>query len=151
EGGFGQVWMARDDAGFDVALKFLRLDARTIVAEQRALELMRNVRHAHVLPMFHSWRVGNWLILALELADKTLYQRLAEVENEGETGIPQQELLEYLLESAKGLDYLHSLNIQHRDVKPQNLLLVGGSVKVGDFGLAKLLDQSQTHNSGAMT
>ncbi len=151
EGGFGQVWKARDDNGFEVALKFLRLDVRTGAAEQRALEVMKNVRHPHVLPMFRSWQVGNCLVLALELGDKTLYQRLADAEEDGHVGIPRPELLEYFLEAAKGLDYLHTLNIQHRDVKPQNLLLVGGSVKVADFGLAKLLEHSAASNSGSMT
>jgi formylglycine-generating enzyme required for sulfatase activity len=151
EGGFGQVWKARDEGGFEVALKFLRLDGRAGATELRALEVMKNVRHAHVLPMFRSWQVGGWLVLALELGEKTLYQRLAEAEKQGHAGIPRRELLEYMLEAAKGLDYLHTLNIQHRDVKPQNLLLVGGTVKVGDFGLAKLLEQSLASNSGSMT
>jgi hypothetical protein len=151
EGGFGQVWKARDDNGFEVALKFLRLDVRTGAAEQRALEVMKNVRHPHVLPMFRSWQVGHWLVLALELGGKTLYHRLAEVEAAGQVGIPLPELLEYLAETAKGLDYLHELNIQHRDVKPHNLLLVGGAVKVADFGLAKLLEHSLASNSGSMT
>jgi formylglycine-generating enzyme required for sulfatase activity len=51
-----------------------------------------------------------------------------------------------MMEAAKGLDHLHKLGIQHRDVKPQNLLLVGGCVAVADFGLAKLLkDKISTH------
>ncbi len=151
EGGFGQVWKARDDNGFEVALKFLRLDGRGGATELRAVEVMRNVRHAHVLPMFRAWQVGNWLVLALELGDKTLYRRLAEAEGQGQVGIPRPELLESMAEAAKGLDYLHTLNIQHRDVKPQNLLLVGGSVKVADFGLAKLLEHSAASNSGSLT
>jgi formylglycine-generating enzyme required for sulfatase activity len=60
-------------------------------------------------------------------------------------------LLDYLRDAARGLDYLNSLGIQHRDVKPHNLLLVGGGVKVADFGLAKLLEQTVASNSGAMT
>jgi formylglycine-generating enzyme required for sulfatase activity/serine/threonine protein kinase len=151
EGGFGQVWKARDDGGFEVALKFLRLDSRAGAIELRAVDVMKNVRHAHVLPMFRSWQVGGWLVLALELGEKTLYQRLAEAEKQGQTGIPRAELLEYMAEAAKGLDYLHTLNIQHRDVKPQNLLLVGGTVKVADFGLAKLLEQGLASNSGSLT
>jgi formylglycine-generating enzyme required for sulfatase activity/serine/threonine protein kinase len=150
-GGFGQVWKARDENGFEVALKFLCLEGRAGATELRAVEVMRNIRHAHVLPMFRAWQAGNWLVLALELGDRTLYQRLAEAEHADQPGIPRRELLGYLVEAAKGLDYLHTLSIQHRDVKPQNLLLVGGSVKVADFGLAKLLEHSQTSNSGSLT
>src|ERR1019366_8074098 len=42
-------------------------------------------------------------------------------------------------------------HIQHRDIKPQNLLMIGGSVKVADFGLAKLLEETVAAHSGAMT
>jgi formylglycine-generating enzyme required for sulfatase activity len=151
EGGFGQVWRARDDSGFEVALKFLRIDGRAGAAESRALDIMKNVRHAHLLPMFREWRVSNWLVLAFELAEKTLHQRLGEAKTAGQVGIPRTELLEYLRDAARALDYLHSLNIQHRDIKPQNILLVGGTVKVADYGLAKLLEHSQASNSGSMT
>src|SRR5205823_6312901 len=72
-------------------------------------------------------------------------------QEQGLPGIPREELLEYLREAAKGIDHLNGLDIQHRDIKPQNLLLVGGSVKVADFGLAKLLEHSVATNSGSMT
>src|SRR5262249_55204931 len=64
---------------------------------------------------------------------------------------PQRELLEYMREAAKGIDHLNELGIQHRDIKPQNFLLVGGGLKVADFGLAKILESSFVSNSGAMT
>src|SRR5262245_11565112 len=78
KGGFGEVWKANGPGGIAVALKFVRLgdDAGTI--ELRSLELMRDVRHAHLLPLFGCWRRDPYLILALELAERNLLQRLQE-------------------------------------------------------------------------
>ena len=89
--------------------------------------------------------------MACELAERTLADRLRECLGRGERGIPFGELLGCLREAAEGLDHLNRCGVQHRDVKPANLLLVGGSVKVGDYGLAKLLQGSLASHSGTMT
>ena len=70
-------------------------------------------------------------------------------------------MLRYALEAAKVLDYLNKprhfadrgppVGILHGDVKPQNILLVGDGVKVGDFGLVQLLKKGLTAHGGGMT
>jgi serine/threonine protein kinase len=149
-GGYGEVWKAHGPGGFDVALKFIRFGT-AVPVEERALELMRSVKHPHLLPIFGAWRKDKFLIIAMELGAGTLMQRLQESKNKGEDGIPFDVLKEFLGDAAKAIDYLNERGIQHRDVKPQNLLLVGGGVKVADFGLAKFLEQSVASNSGALT
>jgi serine/threonine protein kinase len=161
KGGYGEVWLARGPGGFDVALKFVRLGEQAGDVELRALELMKHIRNPHLLPMFGAWQREGWLIIAMELADRTLLDRLREVLEQGLQGIPTAELLEYMAEAARGLDYLNqcrepsggagAVGIQHKDVKPQNLLLVGGAVKVADFGLARLLEHTVTAATGIMT
>jgi serine/threonine protein kinase len=150
-GGFGEVWKAAGAGGVEVALKFIRLDDQAGAVEQRSLDLMKNLRHAHLLGCFGAWQRDGFLILALELADSSLHDRLRQALGQGLPGLPGDELHEYLREAAKGLDYLNGQQVQHRDVKPENLLLVGGSIKVADFGLAKLVPRSVVSNTGVMT
>ena len=159
-GGFGEVWIATGPGGFDVALKFVRLEGSHGDVERRSLETIKGLRHAHLLPVFGSWQLGGFLIVAMELADGTLLDRLNEHRKAGLTGIPQDELIQHMRDAARGLDFLagsHPLVaggeqfFQHRDVKPQNLLLVGGAVKVADFGLARALEHASTQASSKMT
>jgi len=80
KGGFGEVWKAIGPGGFTVALKLLPLLSRGINVELRALETMREVHHPHLISLLGSWQVGNWLVIAMELADRSLYDRLLEVQ-----------------------------------------------------------------------
>ena len=125
------------------------------------LQIIREIRHPHLLATFGSWQSDDTLIIAMELAERTLLDRFREAVGQGFKGIPAPEIFEHFLDAAKGIDYLNEprhpsgggepQGIQHRDIKPQNLLLVGGSVKVADFGLARILEHSQTGHTGSLT
>jgi formylglycine-generating enzyme required for sulfatase activity len=150
-GGFGEVWHARGPGGMDVALKFIKLGGKGGTLEVRALEMMKSIRHANLVSLFGVWQKDDLLILAMELCDRTLHDRLKEALAQGLPGVPLTELLGYMRDAAAGLDALHAKQVQHRDVKPLNLFLLAGSVKVADFGLAKLLEQTVNSHTGAMS
>jgi serine/threonine protein kinase len=76
----------------------------------------------------------------MELADKSLHDLLVEYRAAGRPGVPRGELLRYLNETAEVLDLLnYEQGLQHVDVKPRNLFLVGRHIKVADFGLVNSL------------
>ncbi len=103
-----------------------------------------------------------YLAICMSLADGNLQDTLDEAIRAGKSGIPLPELLEYMRQAAIGLDFLNSpvhlvdgikVGIQHRDVKPANLLVMGNTVVIGDFGVATTLkefDATATSALGSM-
>ncbi len=90
------------------------------------------------------------LIVVMGLGDRTLYDRLLEVRREAgipaedstqPLGLPPSETIRYLRAAAGAIDLLnHEHQIYHCDIKPQNILIVGGDAQVCDFGLANKIE-----------
>ena len=99
------------------------------------------------------------LVVAMPLAEEGLAVRLAECQLETGMGIPEEDLLRYMEQAAQGVDFLnlnqHDVSdgratIQHCDIKPENMMLLDDSVVIGDFGLAKVLGESQKTTTVAL-
>ena len=98
------------------------------------------------------------LVVGMTLGDKSLEARLEECIAEHGGGIPLDELLDHMEGAAKGIDFLNLhkhetddgfVTIQHCDIKPANMMLVGNSVVICDFGLAHVLRDQQIEATAA--
>jgi serine/threonine protein kinase len=123
-GTFGEVWRAEAPGGIAVAIKmiFRPVDHEEAQRELQSLELIKGLRHPFLMQTQAYNAHEDRLYIVMELADSTLRERQKQLGK----GIPQNELLHYMGEAAEALDYLHSQGVLHRDVKPDNLLLVTG-------------------------
>jgi serine/threonine protein kinase len=158
-GGFGEVWKVEAPGGLVKAIKFVHGSLQAgngdqIRAQQelKALNRVKSVRHPYILSLERIDVVDGQLLIVMELADRNLWDRFKECRNQGLAGIPRGELLTYLEEASEALDLMASqFQLQHLDIKPQNLFLVYNHVKVGDFGLVKDLVGMRAHLSSSVT
>lgn len=156
-GGFGEVWKCMAPGGLLKAIKFVsgKLGAKSdIRAEQewRAIDRIKIIRHPFILTMERIDIIENCLVIVMELADKNLWDRYQECKQKILQGIPKNEALHYLAESAEALDVINSqYQLQHLDIKPQNLFLVHNHLKIGDFGLVHDLTIADQEFEGGIT
>ncbi|MCX7699681.1 MAG: protein kinase, partial [Gemmataceae bacterium] len=145
-GGYGEVWKCEAPGGLLKAVKIVYADLdsdgnQRTEQELNALRRVQAVRHPYLLSLERYDIVEGRLVIVTELADCNLWDRFTEYRQYRQPGIPRDDLLRYMYEAAEVLDLMNNqYQLQHLDIKPQNLFLVHDHIKVADFGLVRDLD-----------
>ena len=144
-GGMGEVYRARDTKlNRDVALKVLpdafTLDPDRLARFKREAQMLASLNHANVAAIYGFEESEGVQALVLELVEgPTLADRIAN------GPLRLDEALPIAIQIAEALEAAHEQAIIHRDLKPANVKVRDdGTVKVLDFGLAKVLEPTAT-------
>ena len=153
-GGMGVVYLALDPAiGRNVAVKTIRVGDLAAPEERQWLEdhLLREARsagilsHPNIVTIYDVGQEGETTYIVMEYVKGTTLAALLAGESPPEAGL----VLSVLRQTASALDYAHSSGVIHRDIKPGNLILhESGTVKIADFGVAKLTATLHLTRSG---
>ncbi|HEX5101811.1 MAG TPA: serine/threonine-protein kinase [Polyangiaceae bacterium] len=157
EGGMGKVFEAEERlSGRRVALKVLRPELSRSDAGRRLfaneMAILAGLDHPNVVRCLCCTEVDGELVMALELLEGRTLREVAAAEGALDwvraVGLVQQ------MARALSAAHEHEPAIVHRDLKPENvMILAGGSVKVMDFGVAKMLaalGNASTHSVGTL-
>jgi hypothetical protein len=137
-GGFGEVYFATSDAGKEVALKLIR---RNLEVELRGVTQCLNLKHPNLISLFdiRSDDGGDqWVIMEYVSGES-----LEDVIDRNPNGMPAEQAVAWMRGMCAGVGYLHDHGIVHRDLKPGNIFIDEGTVKIGDYGLAKFISCSR--------
>ncbi|XP_042473578.1 probable serine/threonine protein kinase IRE isoform X2 [Zingiber officinale] len=139
-GAFGRVFLARKRITGDIfAIKVLKKSdmirknaVESILAER---DILISARNPFVVRFFYSFTCRENLYLVMEyLNGGDLYSLLRNLHC-----LDDDMARTYMAELVLALEYLHSMNVIHRDLKPDNLLIArNGHIKLTDFGLSKV-------------
>ena len=147
-GGMGTVYEAEDlKLGRSVALKFLPEDMTSdAVALQRfeaEAKTASSLNHPNICTIYEIEEHEGQPFIVMELLQgDTLRSRIAETEFEA---LPLGEVFDIALQVCDALQAAHQKGIVHRDIKPANIFLTTqGTVKILDFGLAKLMASEES-------
>ncbi|MGD0885239.1 MAG: protein kinase [Thermodesulfovibrionales bacterium] len=145
-GGFGTVYLSRhNSSGRLAALKLtkevVKKDASLIQRFKREIAIMKKLKHPNLVRLYDEGITdgGNYYLVSEYLPKGNLstycYERYS-------GKMPYQRACSFVAQALEGLSWLHEKGYVHRDIKPQNILLLKDSegmyhAKVADFGLAR--------------
>jgi len=141
-GGMATVFLADDlKHRRKVAIKVLREDLSASVGAARFLreiEIAAQLQHPNILPLLDSGAAAGLLFYVMPYVEgQSLRQRLVR-----ERELPVGEAVRLLQEIVDALSHAHQRGVVHRDIKPDNIMLIGRHAVVADFGVARALSEA---------
>eukprot|EP00039_Didymoeca_costata_P003561 m.68417 g.68417 ORF g.68417 m.68417 type:complete len:778 (+) comp11965_c0_seq4:124-2457(+) len=144
EGASGEVFLAEWD-GLRVAVKRLRayvleLDGLARLDFEKEIDFLRRCRHRNIVRFFGAGEQNGIPFLVTEYVESGSLQTYLQVTD----SIPWAQKLSFALDVQAGMEFIHSLDRMHRDLKSGNVLLSRSlRAKVADFGSANFMSESR--------
>ncbi|KAF5401566.1 hypothetical protein PHET_05220 [Paragonimus heterotremus] len=108
---------------------------------RKEIAVLSKMNHPNIVRYFDSFEDSGYVYIVMEYCDQgDLYQKI-----NAQKGVlmPESRVLDYFVQLALALKHIHDRMILHRDIKTQNIFLTSeGRVKLGDFGIAKVLNHT---------
>ncbi|HUH00380.1 MAG TPA: serine/threonine-protein kinase, partial [Kofleriaceae bacterium] len=142
-GAMGVVYRAFDEVlERSVALKVMSAEIRQFPGAvdmfRQEAKALAALNHPNIVTVFDQGMNGDELYLVMEFVEGTTLETILEQHRV----LPPEKAIDFATQLCAGLAYAHGRRVIHRDIKPANIFITReGTVKLGDFGLARVLNE----------
>ncbi|MDR1369623.1 MAG: serine/threonine protein kinase [Dysgonamonadaceae bacterium] len=136
-GGMGSVYLVQKEANCYALKTCDDKDSESIKRFQREVRLMKTTTNPNVIEVLDESLDGDDPYFVMPLCDSSL----SDVVN---NGLNEDEKFEYVKQFCEGIKALHDSGVIHRDIKPNNALVLNGEIKVSDLGLGKFVNRDSS-------
>jgi len=153
EGGMGQVWLASDTALHDRPVAVKRIlqqvaDESALQRFEREIRALAALTHPHIVAVIDTGRDDEGLYYVMEYVPGQSLRDWLDEQDEGDPPTLDT-VLGMFKQILRGVAYAHGAGTVHRDLKPENVLIMeDGTVKILDFGLARLAEDTTVTRAG---
>jgi len=148
-GSFSDVFKTKSKSdGNYYAVKQARHQFRGYQERDRAIKEIKNATslpsHVNIIQYLSAWEQSGILYIQTELCEKGSLKDFLDTNQ----NISEELIWNFLLDTCLGIKHIHSHNMLHLDIKPENLFIsTSGNLKIGDFGMAVKLEPSNQNNN----
>ncbi|XP_063284946.1 serine/threonine-protein kinase Nek5-like isoform X2 [Pelobates fuscus] len=148
EGAFGKAFLAKQKSDHaQCVIKEVNLSKMPLqekIASHKEVTLLSKMKHPNIVTFFTAFEEINYLYIVMEYCDGGNLMNKINLNRLRRVLFEEDQILSWFVQISLGLKHIHDRKVLHRDIKAENIFLSrnGTVAKLGDFGLARLLNYS---------
>ena len=146
-GSYGQAILCKDlqsrNGARKVVVKQMTMPENQLAEAKKEAEVMRGLSHSNVTALFDCFVEAKKFFIVMEFADGGDLAAAIDRKRKRREYFSEDKVMVTFVQCLVAIDHVHARKVLHRDIKSANIFLTAsGVVKIGDFGIAKVLDHT---------
>lgn len=154
KGKFGVVKRCKDkETGAILAAKYIQKTGESKKETLREIQMMNKLHHKRLIQLYDAYENRKEMVLVMELVSGgELFEKVVADDN-----LTEKQVVRYMKQVLYGLQHMHHKNMVHLDLKPENIMCLGGGksgyeeIKLIDYGMTRILDPDKPETAACGT